>query len=133
MPSAIRIEAAVLDAVRRHAEEAAPDECCGLLIGRPDEIEQSRRARNATPGPTRFQIHPADHFAAIREARARDRQVVGAYHSHPSSPAVPSPTDVARSDDPEFLHVIVSRSDVRCYRIAGGGYREVPLVAVSTA
>ena len=36
-------------------------------------------------------------------------QVIGSYHSHPNSPAIPSATDVAQSDDPHFLQVIDDR------------------------
>ena len=59
------------DAVVAHAREAAPDECCGLLLGRKDAIVEAIRARNIAADPaTRFVIDPADHFGAIRTARA---------------------------------------------------------------
>ncbi len=51
------------DAVVAHAREAAPDECCGLLLGRDGEIVDAIRARNIAADPaTRFLIDPADHF-----------------------------------------------------------------------
>ena len=106
-----------------HARAEAPRECCGLLVGKRDAIVRSVRARNLDPKATRYLIDPQDHFAAIRSARAEGLEVIGAYHSHPTSPPVPSPTDVAEADGgAEFVYVIVSllNEEVRGYRIAGG-------------
>ena len=113
-----------LEAIRRHGEETWPHECCGLLLGSEGEIEERVAAANLRRSAVAFLVDPADHFAAIRTARARGRAVIGAYHSHPGSPAVPSPTDIAEANDPAFVHVIVSlaasEADVRAYRIRGG-------------
>ena len=58
--------------------------------------------------------------------------MVGAYHSHPRSPAVPSATDIAEAVPGAFLYVIVSlalpdRPDVRAYRIVSGASSEVAI------
>ena len=88
--------------------EERPNECCGLLIGTADIVEDAVRARNVRRSPTRFQVEPADHFAAIRRARAAGCEVIGAYHSHPNGPSGPSETDRVRLTDPSMFHVIVS-------------------------
>jgi [CysO sulfur-carrier protein]-S-L-cysteine hydrolase len=104
----MRIGRDVLDAIVAHARAEAPLECCGLLIGSADEIDESVPAENVRRSATRFEIDPGAHFAAIRKARAAGRSVVGAYHSHPASPAMPSETDVREANDSYLLHVIVS-------------------------
>ena len=119
----VRIPAAVVSDMLAHAREEAPRECCGLLIGKGDSVARSVRARNLDAKATRYLIDPEDHFAAIRGARAEGLEVVGAYHSHPSSAPVPSPTDIAEANGgTDFLYVIVSlvSSDVRAYRIDAG-------------
>jgi proteasome lid subunit RPN8/RPN11 len=112
-----------------HAREEAPRECCGLLIGSGAAIERSVRARNIADDPTRrFLIDPADHFSAIRAARAAALDVVGAYHSHPASEPVPSSTDIAEAiQGGDFVYVIVSllNDEVRAYRIDKGGFRRL--------
>lgn len=113
-----------------HAREEAPRECCGILIGREDAIGRSVRARNLDATTTRYLIDPEDHFAAIRGARAEGLEVVGAYHSHPSSAPVPSPTDIVEANNSsDFLYVIVSPvgDDVRAYRIERGAFTPYPL------
>lgn len=133
---AVGIRAAARAAIVAHAVEAAPRECCGLLIGADGVVEEAARARNVRDGHTTYQVDPADHFAAIRRARSQGRAVVGAYHSHPRSPAVPSVTDLDEAHDPAFLHVIVSLAqpggpDVRAYRLQAGRYGAVPLTEMA--
>ena len=122
-----------LDAIVAHARETQPGECCGLLIGTSERITRVWRARNIADRATRFLVDPADHFAAIRDARREGFDVIGAYHSHPSPPAAPSPRDLAESNDPEMLTVIaapVGTNDVeiRAFYLDGRNFREVPLV-----
>ncbi|HKY22778.1 MAG TPA: M67 family metallopeptidase [Vicinamibacterales bacterium] len=123
-------KSAIADMVA-HAREEAPRECCGLLIGNAEAIERSVRARNIDDRATRYLIDPDDHFAAIRSARLDDREVIGAYHSHPASGPVPSATDIAEANSgSEFIYVIVSLmgEDVRAYRVEDGAPVVLPLV-----
>ena len=107
----VRIRQQVIDAVILHASREVPNECCGLLLGLSDRLDESYAARNLSASPTRFLIDPADHFAAIRHARATGRTVRGAYHSHPRGPSVPSPTDAVELNDSSLLQLIVSLED----------------------
>lgn len=123
MAEAVHIPAPVLEGIVAHARETLPDECCGLLIGRADRVTRAVRAGNLTPTPTAYQIDPADHFAAIRSARADGLAVIGAYHSHPNAPAAPSRRDLAEAHFPEFVYLIVSIDtsgalrEARAYRL----------------
>ena len=127
-----RLNRSALDAVVAHAREAAPAECCGLLIGGRREVVEAFRSRNAADRPTRFLIEPQDHFAAIRSARSRGLEIVGFYHSHPHSPAVPSATDVSEANYPDYVSLIVGlRSeppDARLFRYDGRNFHEEPFV-----
>ena len=113
-----------------HARDAAPAECCGLLVGAGDAIAEAVRARNVAADPNRFEIDPADHIQARRGARRRALEVVGFYHSHPRSPATPSATDLAEASYPGDLYLIVSLTvepaDVRVYRLEAGAFQDVP-------
>lgn len=116
-----------------HAREAAPSECCGLLVGDRFSIERAVRARNRETSPTRYLIDPEDHFTAIHIARVEGKRVIGAYHSHPASPPVPSPTDIAEaSGGADFLYLIVSlarpEGETSAYRLKRGSVIPVELV-----
>ena len=130
----MKIRQTALAKIVAHAVEDLPNECCGLLIGTADMVEDATRARNVKRSRTRFQVEPADHFAAIRRARAAGFEIVGAYHSHPSGPSGPSDTDRARLTDPSMFHVIVSLAHgtrtVRAFRLNDGNFSPLELVPV---
>jgi proteasome lid subunit RPN8/RPN11 len=127
----VNITKAALDAVVAHAREALPGECCGLLIGTPARIDSAHPARNLETGTTRFLIDPRDHFAAVHAARDSKRFVIGVYHSHPSSPAAPSASDLADASYDDYVYLIVSLAsdplDARLFRLEEGVFVEEPL------
>jgi proteasome lid subunit RPN8/RPN11 len=133
-PRVFSIRQHVLDAMVIHAREENPNECCGLLIGSGHMIEEGVRTTNLKASPTAYLIDPADHFAELRRARSEGRAILGAYHSHPNSPPVPSPTDVGEAYYPDFVYIIVSLElpvpQIRAYLIEGGNFTVVPLVSV---
>jgi proteasome lid subunit RPN8/RPN11 len=122
------VRRAALDAIILHARDAAPAECCGLLLGTADSIADARRARNLATNPNRFLIDPKDHIDARRDARSLDLDVVGFYHSHPHSAPVPSATDLAEASYPDHLYLIVglagTRTEVRLYRLEASVFSE---------
>jgi proteasome lid subunit RPN8/RPN11 len=130
----VKIRQDVIARIVAHAVEELPNECCGLLIGSSDIVEDATRARNLKRSRTKFQVEPADHFAAIRKARAAGLEVVGAYHSHPSGPSGPSDTDRARLSDPSMFHIIVSLAHgtktVRAFRLVDGNFSPLEIVPV---
>ena len=105
----VDLAAEAIEAMVTHARDSAPDECCGLLLGRGNVVAAAMRARNIDALPqTRFLIDPRDQFAAARAARTRALEVVGFYHSHPRSAPQPSARDVARFSYTGYLYAIVS-------------------------
>jgi proteasome lid subunit RPN8/RPN11 len=129
----VRLADGVVDLLIRHAREAAPLECCGLLLGTHLDVIEAVAARNVASDPARrFTIEPEDHIDARRTARARGLDVIGFYHSHPRSAATPSETDIAEASYPDTLHAIVSLAGgipvVEMFRFgAAGGYTRLQL------
>jgi desampylase len=118
-----------LDAVVSHARDTAPAECCGVLLGADGVVLEARPTRNLDTNPNRFLIDPKDHIDARRDARARQLEVVGFYHSHPHSAAIPSETDIVEASYPDHLYLIVGlgeeQPDVQLYRFERWGFRGV--------
>jgi proteasome lid subunit RPN8/RPN11 len=129
-PAPVAVPGAVADAILAHAAAAAPREACGLLIGRDAMVQRAVAARNLATDPSRYEVAPVDHFAAVRAAREDGLEVIGAYHSHPASPAVPSPTDRDAAFG-GFLFVIASPvpgPHLRAWTLHDGNFVERPLV-----
>lgn len=118
-----------------HARHAEPSECCGVLLGVPGEVVEAVRTRNVAGDPNRFLLDPKDHIDARREGRRRGLEIVGFYHSHPHSAALPSATDLADASYPGHLYAIVSLlgepGEVQIFRFEGGTFCTVPFVTAS--
>jgi proteasome lid subunit RPN8/RPN11 len=127
---------AVLEHVFAEARSAEPAECCGLLLGSPGHIVEAVRARNLSPDPNRFLIDPQAHIAALRDARSRELEVIGFYHSHPHSDARPSPTDIVEVTYDGCLYLIVSlvrEPAARLFRMDPDGPIELDLEIASNS
>src|SRR5882672_8446737 len=141
----IRIDREALTAIVAHARRDAPNECCGLLVGRPGGppegspyVLEAVPASNGASEPTkRYEISPVDYFAQIKrcrrinEAQSEHFAVVGAYHSHPRGGPEPSETDTAQAFR-DFVFVIVglcgtSRGmEIGAYTLEGDTLTPVP-------
>ena len=102
--------------IREHGVRDYPYECCGLLLGRfgpagkiVNETYPISNAREESAKRNRFLITPEELMKGERYARAHDLEVVGFYHSHPDSPAVPSQYDLEHAW-PTYSYIIVSTS-----------------------
>ena len=111
----IKIDNDNLSAIRAHGEQDYPYECCGLLIGRFDaddtktvvETYAISNAREESAKRNRFLIQPEELMRGERYAASKKLEVVGFYHSHPESPAVPSQYDLEHAW-PTYSYIIVS-------------------------
>jgi proteasome lid subunit RPN8/RPN11 len=122
----------VIDKIVAHAREAKPRECCGVLLGKDDEIVDAVGARNLAEEPTRYLIDPQDHILALRDGRRRGLDVIGFYHSHPHSVASPSPRDLEEASYPDCVYLIASLAaeppDVRLFRLDARSFVGVDLI-----
>jgi desampylase len=122
----------VLDAVAAHAHDTLPAECCGILIGRADDVVEAVPGLNQSDDPNRYQLDPKAHIDARRAARHRGLEVIGFYHSHPHSEPEPSIADLAEATYPGHLYLIVrplpAGAKVRLFRFEGGAFLEVGFV-----
>ncbi|MFW6376867.1 MAG: desampylase [archaeon] len=102
----------VRDAIVEHARDGAPMEVCGVLAGHHDaeqsRAERAHRTSNVASSPrVTYEIDPELLFETIEEIESAGREVVGFYHSHPTGPPRPSPTDEARATWEGYSYVIV--------------------------
>jgi proteasome lid subunit RPN8/RPN11 len=109
----IRIETEPWKAMVEHACAVYPNECCGAMLG---TIQDGRKIvsvalplKNAYEGAqgARYELRPEDLLAADREARSRNMDLIGIYHSHPDCGAYFSETDLKNSC-PWYSFVVLS-------------------------
>ena len=110
----ITIPESSLRKIRAHGVKDYPYECCGLLLGSYSdegkvvtETYPISNAREESAKRNRFLIEPAELMRGEKYAREHDLEVIGFYHSHPDSPAVPSQYDLEHAW-PTYSYIIVS-------------------------
>jgi [CysO sulfur-carrier protein]-S-L-cysteine hydrolase len=128
----MRIPRDLLDEIVVHAQDEAPNECCGLIAGSDGQAIRVHRARNEFASPMRFNVHPQDLFRITTEIEGRGEELAAIYHSHPRSEAYPSQTDInlaANWPDPVWMICSLAGTEpvVRAFRIRDGGVEEVEL------
>jgi proteasome lid subunit RPN8/RPN11 len=84
-------------ALIEHAKKHAPNESCALLFGKEDSdtytVKEVFFASNADRSPINFTIPNEELLKGYQEAESKNLDVIGIFHSHPHSKAVPSATD----------------------------------------
>jgi proteasome lid subunit RPN8/RPN11 len=136
----IAIPARVADEMLAQARAELPNEACGLLAGRllADDGAEALTyypARNAEASPLRYSVHPDDLVRIVFEIDEAGRDMVGIFHSHTRSPAIPSATDRRAAQYPGAFYVLATLADptappervLRAWRMHGGHAFEVPL------
>ncbi|MBE9237647.1 M67 family metallopeptidase [Anabaena aphanizomenioides LEGE 00250] len=114
-----------LESINLHAEKTYPDECCGLILGYlshdvktvveviPTENVWNTEKDNFTENQEeystrrRYAIAPFFMLQIQKEARNRNLNIIGIFHSHPDYPAIPSEWDRIYAW-PEYSYIIVS-------------------------
>lgn len=120
-----------------HAIAGLPNEACGMFSGqgKGEIVDAFHPMRNAADSATLFALDGQELLDLERSIDTAGRSIVGVMHSHTTTSAYPSPTDVSDSArfDPSglFHHMIVSLRDaepsLRCYTILGDDINEVPV------
>lgn len=114
--------------MQEHAERTYPEECCGLMVGTIDSSENpltksvvelavldnqwtpdvaADDSLEHTTKQRRYWIDPRDMLRVQKQAREKNLNIIGVYHSHPDAAAVPSECDRAMAW-PTYAYTIVS-------------------------
>jgi proteasome lid subunit RPN8/RPN11 len=137
----LRIDQATYDAIVAHAKRDHPDEACGIVAGPEgsDRPERLVEMVNAAGSPTFYEFDPTELLALYKEMWARDEEPVVIYHSHTSTAAYPSGTDIGLAGEPGAHYVLVSTHEhgnnegpveFRSYRIVDGEVTEEEVAVV---
>ena len=112
----INIPVTLLEKIKREAENAYPNECCGLLVGNKTGEIISITRTVASPntkidddgnGRDSFEIDPKIHFDLLHEVKQTDEIIIGNYHSHPDNMPTPSGHDIKNAFDPNHIWIII--------------------------
>ena len=131
LTAVLKIAREHVEAMIAHAREDHPDEACGVIVGPEGSDVPTRLVRmiNADRSPTFFRFDPQEQFDLYKAMSAAGEEIVVVYHSHTSTEAYPSRTDIALASEPQAHYLLVSTAEsgaadgpvsVRSYRIVDG-------------
>jgi [CysO sulfur-carrier protein]-S-L-cysteine hydrolase len=126
VPPAIRAE------LRAHAEEEAPNECCGLVLLRDGVAVQYIRGVNRLASPYRYELYVDP--VVWSELDDDLEQVI--FHSHPETEPRPSRTDRELAGlwaGKPFLIYGLARDELRAWRFSRDEVEELELVTAEVA
>ena len=115
----MKIPQTIIDEMLAHAREGYPNEVCGLIAGKNGLVSRIFRTTNIDESSISYMMEPAEQFRAFKEMRVEGLELLAIYHSHPTSPAYPSQTDVRLAYYPEAAYLIASLQNVGAPVIKG--------------
>ena len=77
----------------KHAENECPNESCAILFGENNVVSEIFLTKNVEESPITFTISNEQLIEGYSIAEQKKIEVIGIFHSHPSSEAYPSDTD----------------------------------------
>ncbi|HLP04957.1 MAG TPA: M67 family metallopeptidase [Paludibacter sp.] len=130
----IKLPAYIYDGIVAQAYAELPNEACGLLTGKGNEVVKQHIMTNVDRSNEHFSFDPAEQFQVLRAARSEGLEIVANYHSHPGTPSRPSVEDIRLAYDPDILYLIVSLAAeipvLKAFRIVDGVSSEVGIEVV---
>jgi [CysO sulfur-carrier protein]-S-L-cysteine hydrolase len=120
------IPAEVRAALEEHARAEEPNEACGLVVLRDGRAERFVPGRNAAASPYRFELEIDPEVWFLED----DGYELAVFHSHPSSPARPSRTDVENIglwEGKPYLILSARTGDLAAFSIEDGEIAQLPI------
>ena len=97
MTNTLSISHELFNGIISHCKETYPDEACGLLAGKMNIIKRIYKITNIRHSKIDYEMDPKEQLKCEKEIKDSGLKVIGIYHSHPSTQAYPSQTDVMRA------------------------------------
>jgi len=113
-------------ALEQHAQAEAPNEACGVVVLRDGRAERYEPGRNRAASPYRFELD-VDPEVWFLEDEGNELAV---FHSHLSSPARPSRTDVENIglwEGRPYLILSLGTGELAAFTIEGGRISKLDL------
>lgn len=97
-----------LEKIIAHAFQEYPLECCGLLAGKNNNILKVYPMKNTERSSSSYFMDPEEQYQVFKEIEQENLELTAIYHSHPHTPAYPSPKDIDLAFYPDTFMIIIS-------------------------
>ena len=104
-----------IDILTEHAINSHPNESCAMLLGTHNDqqwnVKEVFLTNNMEKSETNFTISPEELLHGYQLAEKKQLELVGVFHSHPNSSAIPSNTDekfMRNNPVPWIIHSVMN-------------------------
>lgn len=119
MISELKISRRDIELIQAELEANKPYEACGVLVGTINGstalVEIALPVTNVKRTRASFELDPKEHYNAWNEAEKKGMEIVGVYHTHPVSSAVPSLWDRETMQNDTSVWLIAGADGMRAY------------------
>lgn len=134
--SPVSLAAEFRSSMIEHALREAPNECCGLLLGKHGSITSLAAIKSDPPAPDAYWMDPVQQIEAFTAMEQRGEELVGIYHSHPKGPSFPSGADLELAFHPDAVYFIINLAEttqpaIRAFVLRSGTFEEVQIAPAS--
>lgn len=125
------LKQSVVNAIVKESKKSLPNECCGLLAGSENVLTQIHVVSNVHPMPAHnFSMDPICLLRELKSIPRNSLKWMGIFHSHPSTDAIPSKSDISNSISllsPNILYLIYSLpfKQMHLYIFQGRAFDEI--------
>jgi proteasome lid subunit RPN8/RPN11 len=117
--------------IQSELEVNRPYEACGVLIGIINGstalVEKALPITNAKPTRRSFELDPKEFYKAWNAMEKEGKEIIGVYHTHPVSSAVPSLWDRETMENDLSVWLIAGTDGMRVY-VWDNGIKAVKLI-----
>ncbi len=104
----VRIPRSLANELLHQAQLSPSQEVCGL-VGQKGSVCECYPIDNvATDASVLFALNASEQLAAFKQMKQKGQSLFAIYHSHPSSPPLPSQIDVEEANYRDALYLIIS-------------------------
>lgn len=119
----------LFEEILRHGLKELPNEACGILAGKDEEVAKIYEMINIDKSPESFFMDSKEQLKVMKDIRNSGLEMIGIYHSHVASEAYPSNEDVKLAFYPEVSCAIITIKDkkhpcLRSFKIREGQIEE---------
>ena len=133
MISKLKISRRDLDLIQLELEANSPYEACGVLVGTMDGdttvVEKAVPITNSNRTTQSFELEPKEFYNAWNNAEKNGREIIGVYHTHPSSSAVPSEWDRETMQNDPSVWLIAGADGMKAY-LWDDGVKSVEIIEI---
>jgi proteasome lid subunit RPN8/RPN11 len=129
----VQIPRTLANQLLHQAQLSPSQEVCGLVGQRGEQCECYPIENVATDASVLFALNASEQLAAFKSMREKGQSLFAIYHSHPSSPPLPSQIDIEDANYRDALYLIISLNtkgvlEMRGFYLKAGQTEEVELI-----